>query len=109
MKKALIVIGVVGLIGLGVGYYIYKTQNSVTEDDFNAVINLSKNKGMDIFEDVSPREMAIMKKNYLKSFDIKSHNDFISLLGKGEKNWNASQKAQANKYINTVLKGLTTV
>ena len=45
MKKALIIIGVVGLVGVGVGYYIYKNQNKLNDSDFDAMIGLSKNKG----------------------------------------------------------------
>lgn len=109
MKKALIIIGVVGLVGVGVGYYIYKNQNKLNDSDFDAMIGLSKNKGYDVFEDMSNRETEIVKSNYLKYFDRKSHNDFISLLGKGESKWTPSEKIRATNYINKALKFLTKI
>lgn len=109
MKKALIIIGVVGLVGVGVGYYIYKNQNKLNDSDFDAMIGLSKNKGYDVFEDMSTRETEIVKNNYLKYFDIKSHNEFMSLLRKGESKWTPSEKVIATNYLNKALKGLTKI
>lgn len=109
MKKALFVIAGIGIVGASVGYYLYKKQNKLSDSDFNAMVALTKNKGMDIFEDASPREMNVAKNNYIKYFNIKSHNDFMSLLSKGEKNWNSVEKSKSKIYLNKALKGLTTV
>jgi len=107
MKKAIIIIGVVSVLGLGVGYLVYKTQNKLANKDFEGMINLSKNKGYDVFEDVSPRELSIIKNNYLKYFNRKIHNEFMDLLSIGEATWSPSQKVKFNNYINKILKGLT--
>lgn len=109
MKKAIIAIGGLGIVAIGVGYFLYNKQNKLSEKDFDAMVSLTKNKGMDIFEDASPREMNIAKNNYLKYFNIKSHNDFLSLLSKGEKNWNVNEKKKAKVYLNKTLTGLTKV
>jgi len=106
MKKTLIIVGVIGLIGIGIGIYLNVTKNKVFENDFDALINLSKNKGYDIFEDVSPRETEIMRKNYLKKFNRKSHNEFIELLSKPKNSLTASDKTKIDAYTNNVLEGL---
>jgi len=106
MKKAIIIIGVIGIIGAGVGYYLYKTQNKVSDKDFDGMINLSKNKGIDIFEDVSPRELGIIKNNYFKYLNREAHNEFMNLLSVGESTWSPSQKIKFNKHLDNILKGL---
>ena len=106
MKKAIIIIAVIGVVGAGVGFYLYKSQNKLTDIDFDGMIGLSKNKGFDVFEDVSPKELKIIKSNYLKYFNRESHNDILSLFTIGEKKLSASQKVKLDKYVNKILKGL---
>ncbi|MBK7362984.1 MAG: hypothetical protein IPJ01_11870 [Micavibrio sp.] len=106
MKKAIIIIGVVGAIGIGVGLYLYKNQNKLSDKDFDGMINLSKNKGYDVFEDISPRELGVIKNNYMKSFNRELHNEFMNLLSIGEATWSASQKVKFNNHLNKILKGL---
>lgn len=106
MKKAIIIIGVIGVVGAGVGYYLYKTQNKLADKDFDGMIALTKNKGYDVFEDISPRELGIIKNNYLKYFNREAHNEFMNLLSIGEATWSASHKVKLNNHLNKVLKGL---
>lgn len=106
MKKAIIIIGVVGVIGAGIGYYMYKRQNKLADKDFDGMIALTKNKGYDVFEDISPRELGIIKNNYLKYFNRELHNEFMNLLSIGEATWSASQKVKFNNHLNKILKGL---
>jgi hypothetical protein len=106
MKKTLIIVSVIGLIGVGIGVYLNISKNKVFENDFDAIVNLSKNKGYDVFEDVSPREMDIMRKNYLRKFNRKSHNEFVELLSKPKNSLTASDKTKIDAYTNNVLQGL---
>ena len=106
MKKAIVIIAVIGVVGAGVGFYLYKTQNKLSDKDFDGMINLSKNKGYDIFEDISPRELSVMKINYLKSFNRESHNDMLNLLSSDEHKWSIAQIARFKLYIDKILKGL---
>jgi len=106
MKKAIIIIGIISVISVGVGYYLYKNQNKLSDKDFDGMINLSKNKGQDIFDDISPRELGIIKNNYLKYFNREAHNEFMNLLSIGEATWSTSQKAKFNKHLDKILKGV---
>jgi len=106
MKKTLIIVSVIGLIGVGIGVYLNISKNKVFENDFDAIVNLSKNKGYDVFEDASPREMEIMRKNYLRKFNRKSHNEFVELLSKPKNSLTASDKTKIDAYTNNVLQGL---
>ncbi len=103
MKKAIIIVGVLGVVGLGTGFILYKIQNRITVNDFNAIVNLSKNKGYDIFEGATTSQLSTLSKNYIKNFNRASHNEMITLLGLGESKWSASQKAKANKYLGKLL------
>ena len=99
MKKAIIIVGGLGLVGLGIGFYLYKTQNKLANKDFDALVNLSTNKGYDIFEGLSTTQLAKLKNNYLKKFNRAGHNDMITILGLGEKNMSASQKVKFWSYM----------
>lgn len=96
MKKAVIILGIIGVVGVGVGFYLYKTQNKLEDKDFDGVVNLSKNKGYDIFDGLSSDKLKLLKESYLKKFNRASHNEMLNLLSLGEKAWSPSQK---NKFI----------
>lgn len=99
MKKAVIILGVIGLVGVGVGFYLYKTQNKLEDKDFDGVVNLSKNKGYDIFDGLSSDKLKLLKENYLKKFNRASHNEMLNLLSLGEKAWSPFQKIEFNQYM----------
>lgn len=99
MKKGLIIAGVLGVIGIGVGLYVYNKQNKVAESDFNALVSLSKNKGQDIF-DVTDAQLKTIKSKYLKNFNRKTHNELMAILTKGEKDLTASDKSKLTTLLN---------
>ena len=100
MKKAVIILGIFGVVGVGVGFYLYKTQNKLEDKDFDAIVNLSKNKGYDIFDGLSSYKLKLLKESYLKKFNRASHNDMLNLLSLGEKAWSPSQKNKLISYWN---------
>lgn len=99
MKKAVIILGIVGIVGVGVGFYLYKSQNKLEDKDFDGIVNLSKNKGYDIFDGLSADKLKLLRTNYLKNFNRASHNEMLNLLSLGEKAWLPSQKIEFNKYM----------
>jgi hypothetical protein len=99
MKKAVIILGIVSIVGIGLGFYLYKTQNKLEDKDFDGVVNLSKNKGYDIFDGLSADKLKLLRTNYLKKFNRASHNEMLNLLSLGEKAWSPSQKIEFNQYI----------
>lgn len=101
MKKVLIAAGVLSVIGIGVGFYVYNKQNKVAESDFNALVSLSKNKGQDVFEGTDA-QLKNMKAKYLKNFNRKNHNELMTILTKGEKDLTAWDKSK----LTTLLKKL---
>lgn len=106
MKKVLIGIGIVGVIGLGVGIYLYKKQNKLSVTDYNEVVALSKFKGFDLFEDVSPKESKKMQENYLKYFNRDKHNQYIDLLRIGQSKFTKEQLAKYESFNDLIIKGL---
>jgi hypothetical protein len=106
MKKVLIGIAIVGVVGLGVGIYLYKRQNKLSETDYNDVVALSNFKGFDLFEDVSPKERKKMKENYLKYFNRDKHNQYIDLLKVGQSKFTKEQLAKYESFNNLIIKGL---
>lgn len=93
MKKVLLIAAAVGLVGIGIGVYIYKKDNKLSDSDFNALVSLSKNKGYDIF-DAPADKLASAKKKYLDKFNRRSHNELMAILEKGEKNMSAIEKSK---------------
>ena len=103
MKKGLLIgFTVLAAIGIGVGIHMYKKDNKLSDSDFDALVSLSKNKGQDIF-DISVDRLALVKKKYLDKFNRKSHNEFMSMLSKGEsseKSLTASEKIKVTEFLN---------
>ena len=102
MKKILMAVGVLAVAGTVVGYFVYKNQNKLQDKDFDVMVSLSKNKGQDIF-DISVDRLALVKKKYLDKFNRKSHNEFMSMLSKGEsseKSLTASEKIKMKEFLN---------
>lgn len=102
MKKILIAAGVLAVVGTVVGYCVYKKQNKIQGKDFDVIVSLSKNKGYDIFDGLSATQLESVRKKYLEGFNIKTHNQFMSLLQKGEKSWNTSDKNVFNDLIKKI-------
>jgi len=92
-KGILLGLGLLGLTGLGIGLYMYKKDNKLSDTDFDALVSLSKNKGYDIF-DAPADKLAIAKKKYLSGFNRRTHNELMSILEKGEKKMSTIEKAK---------------
>lgn len=94
MKKGLLLgVTVLAAIGIGVGIYMYKKDNKLSDSDFDAIVGLSKNKGYDIF-DAPADKLANARKKYLSGFNRRTHNELMSILEKGEKNMSAIEKSK---------------
>lgn len=113
MKKTLIVLGVVAVIGAGIYFYSKnKSQSSSSamadSKDFDETFNTAKSVGSDWFEGSSAERLKQIRDNYIKSVTKNEHKVVVSLLKakKPENSWSANDKIVMSDVMKKLAKGL---
>lgn len=91
MKKAVIIIGSLAVLGVG-GYIAYRFANRATSAQFDSLVNTLNSKGSDTFSGLGSAKMDELRRNFTKKLSKKNAQELIRISSISEKNMTPNQK-----------------
>jgi c-di-GMP-related signal transduction protein len=110
MKKTLIVLGVVAIVGAGIYFYRKGKSTSkvmATSSDFDEVFKKANDSGSDWFQGSSAERIKQIRDTYIKNVTQQEHKILVSTISKKpESSWSANEKIVVSDVMNKLSKGL---
>ncbi len=97
-------LGIAGLVGLSLLFFSFKPKDdrpdyidesggfSASNDQFDKLVDIANKSKSDLFENVSGAKLAQMRKAFTANLTAKEANALITLVGRSESTWKASDK-----------------